>query len=158
MRKLNDNERLYLTSIINPTIQTIKKIMTFFKIFGLLQILLIIFCIIFANESNEIKFFMLIGCVILYLVYFKLPQFLATHNQYTRLLTALENACVYECELINMYYTSSSSRTIVEMSLNGEIIRCNGDPILRDKSVGTKLCLICCDDIRFKYAIELKEY
>lgn len=164
MRKLNEKEKAYAKMIFENKLKKIKFVMNVFKGFGTFQILLIIAYIIFGDANTGDIPFMLIGCVLLYLVYFKFTNFLANKNQWKKLLEAIEEnkEAVYECELVNAYKTStggSRSRAkvfIANVIYNGQNIRCNASYELEGKVPGTTVYLICSEEnvnIAAKYVI-----
>ncbi len=137
--------------------------MTFFKIFGLLQIIAVILYMIFGKAPSGDIPFMIVGCVILFLVYFKLTGFIAKQNQWKKLevLINKKKEFVFDCELISTYVTShgdkhSAKEYMANVRVDGKEIRCNTEPALLDKEAGTKAVLVCMYtnvEVGFKYLI-----
>ena len=124
--------------------------MNFFRIFGALQIAAIVLYIIFGNvETGQIPF-MLVGCVILFLVYFKLTGFLANQNVWKRMLQLVKKGkeTVCDCELVNAYETShgdagNSKEYMADVRVGDKRLRFNTTKSVVGKMPGTRLVLVC---------------
>ena len=150
MRKLNDGERAYVKKYLEDKTQKITYIMRGFRIFGLLQILAIVLYAVLGNSGAENIPFMLVGCVILYLVYFKFTGFLAKQNQWKRLLETVKKGkeTVFDGELIHTYETrhgdSSGARVdMANVNVDGKRIRCNAEASLMGKPAGNRVVVVC---------------
>ena len=152
MRKLNDEERLRAKLILEQKTQKANRVMGFFKIFGLFQIAMIVLLLIIGEADKEEIPFMLIGCVLLFLIYFKFTGFLAGKSQWKVLLNAvLENKeVVHDCELVETYETrhGNSQRAkelMASVSVGGRVINCRASRELEDSLPGTRALLIGVD-------------
>lgn len=163
MRKLNSGEREYLKKLLEAKTIKVTKIMGAFKIFGGLQIAALLLYMILGNVNGEDIPFMLVGCVILFLVYFKLTGFLAKQNQWKRMLEAVKKGKEFVCDgvLVNTYETRHGEKTgatemMGNVSVNGKEVRCNVEAALMGKVPGTPVVLVCTYtnlDLGFKLAI-----
>ncbi len=104
MRKLTNREREYAKQLLKARAKTVNIVMTIFKVWGGLQIFAVIMYALLGAPKKDIPF-MLIGCVILYLVYFKFTGFLANQNQWMVLLRAIKKGkeFAYEGTLVKTY-------------------------------------------------------
>ena len=164
MRKLSESERMHLRKILEAKTAVVVKVMTIFRIFGSLQILALILYMIFGSAKPSDRPFMLVGCVILYMAYFKLTELVANQNQWKGLLQMINKnkEIVYDCELINTYETSHGEThgakefmANVKMG-NGKVVRCNAEHALKEQEPGTKVALVCTYsgvELGFKFAI-----
>lgn len=163
MRTLSDQERAYVQRIFEQKAKGVNRIMWVFRVFGILLILAILMYIISGNAPKSDIPFMLIGCVILYLVFFKFAGFVANKNQWKLLLKALKEKkeTVYDCELVDTYKTSHGDSSgakefMATVVVNGKTLRGNADSALRNAEPGTSVVLISAFkeiEYAFKYII-----
>lgn len=116
MRKLSDRERTYAKQILQGRMKVVNVVMNAFKIWGGLQIFAVVMYALFGGAPKTDIPFMLVGCVILYLVYFKLTGFLANKNQWQVLFKAIKKGTEYAWEgsLIRTYETRHGDNTGAE--------------------------------------------
>ncbi len=166
MRLLNHKEREYLLAILKDKTKTINAVMFGFKLFGLFQIGLAIYGMLFGSLSKEDFPGIVFLCVIIYLAYFKLAGFLAKQNQWKCLLEAVnkEKTSVCECKLLHTYETTSgdgkgASVFMAVLSMNEKEVRCNADRKLQEIMPGTQVALVCSntsfETSSFVYAMEI---
>ncbi len=164
MRKLTDIEREYVKKTLEANAKSITIVMNFFKIFGVLQMVLLVLYAVFGKSEKSNVPFVIVACVILYLVYFKFTGFLANANQWKRLLKVLNNKTefVYECDLLEAKKVGSgrysSRKLIAHVLLEGRDIKCYAAHELKDVKRGSTVILVCMQqdfEKDFRYAVPM---
>lgn len=163
MRKLSSEEREYVKKLLSAKTVTVEKVMKVFQIFGCLQILAILLYMVFGNKDAGMIPFMLVGCVILYLVYFKFTGFLAKQNQWKRMLECVKKGkeFAFDVTLVNTYKTKHGEKIGAEELMgtvlaNGKEIRCNVDATLMGKKPGTRVVLIATyNDLNYGFRLAI---
>lgn len=124
--------------------------MTFFRVFGSLQILAVILYIILGDVNPTEIPVMLIACLLLFLVYFKFTGFLSKQNIWNKMLLLIkkEKESVFDCELIRSYTTShgdsqSSKEYMANVNLAGKEYQCNAFTSVMEKEPGTRVVMVC---------------
>ncbi len=149
MRHLSEAERAKVKVIFKARAKFFDIIMIFFKGFGLLQMLLFVYCY-FAAEEKPFEWPMLtIMCLVLWAIYFKLTGFLGKKNPWKILLNAINNKTeeVYEYELSYTYRSGSQRHNQGEfkacvLAPDGKQLFCFADPRMECFSRGTKVAVI----------------
>lgn len=110
MRKLTLNEKNRLLEWTNIQVNITNKIMTFFKIFGGIQMGGLAIAMFTAKMPDIV--FMGIGEVILYLIYFKFTSFLSRNNTWVKLTNMVEEGreIVYDSILLETYLAGNGQQ------------------------------------------------
>ena len=149
MRQLSDSEREVVIKDLETKGKSASGIMRVFRGFGLIQMVATLCLAFFGDVPKGDIPFLLMGCVLLYLVYFTFTGWVVKKNQWNQLLTAVKSHKEYvvEGELLHVYKERNNSRTKACMlnaavECDGKTIQCRAAKVLEHTAPGTKIGVV----------------